>query len=231
VESYGPGRRGRRGDDSDEEPSRRERHEHDSDSHDHDDSHGHDDSHSHSDDSCEHCHHEYQYECNDLEWKNYMLDEAPAEDGVYLGDSSPGVPAYACYGRFESALGTAIGTGRIQVTEPRGMFSHNAPGYFSNDSTKIFYLKNDCKKYHFEWVTSAPGEIIPFAVESLRPMVNGFHDYIARKKISDQKTVFGAANPGKATMFYVDETQESQNQLGTSRDYEVLTCKAKKCEY
>jgi hypothetical protein len=177
--------------------------------------------------NCEHCHDEFKYECNDLEWVNYLLDEAPAEDGVYLGDSSTGIPAYACYGIFESALGTAIGTGRIQITEPKGMFSHRAPGYFSNDSSRIFYLKNDCKKYRFKWVNSAPGEIIPYAVEPLRPMANGFHDYIARKNISDKKTAFGAGRPGKGAIFYVDEF----NQLATSNDYEVLTCKSKKCEY
>jgi hypothetical protein len=181
--------------------------------------------------SCEHCHDEFKYECNDLEWVNYLLDEAPAEDGFYMGDSSPGVPAYACYGIFESALGTTIGTGRIQITEPKGMFSHRAPGYFSNDSSRLFYLKNDCKKYHFEWVVSGLSETVLYGVEPLRPKANGFPDYIGRKKISDQKTVFGAGRPGKATLFYVDDTKEYPNQLGTSDVYEVLTCKSKSCEF
>jgi hypothetical protein len=160
-----------------------------------------------------------------------MLDEAPAEDGVYMGDSSPGIPAYACYGIFESALGTAIGTGRIQITEPRGMFSHRIPGYFSNDTSRIYYLKNDCHKFKFEWVTAAQGEINTFGVEPLRPKADGFHNYIARKKINDQKMVFGAGLQPRASILYVDETQEYQNQLGASNDYEILTCKARHCEY
>jgi hypothetical protein len=192
-----------------------------------------DDSHSHSESgSCEHCHHNYQYVCNDLEWVQYLLDDAPAEYGVYMGDSSPGTPAYAGYGVFESELGTVIDTGRIQVTHPKGMVAARLPGYFSNDTCNIFYLKNDCEKYQFEWVISKPGEIIPYGVEPLRPMANGFRNYIARKRISDQKIVFGNGLPGKASFYYVDDTQAYPNQVGTSNsDFEVLTCKAKKCEF
>jgi hypothetical protein len=185
----------------------------------------------HGSESCENCHNDdFIYECNDLEWVKYLLDDAPAEDGVYLGDSSPGIPAYAGYSILESAIGTGVTPGRIQITEPKGMFTPHAPGYFSNDTFHIFYLKDDCKKYKFEWVPSKSGEIIPFAVEPLRPMINGFHDYVARKSINSQKTVFGAGIPGKATIFYIDETNEYPNQLVADRgEYEVLTCKAKKC--
>jgi hypothetical protein len=191
-----------------------------------------DDSHSHSESgSCEHCHHNYQYECNDLEWVQYLLDEAPAEYGVYMGDSSPGIPAYAGFGIFESAQGVAVDTGYIQITQPKGLISEMAPGYISNDSSKIYYLKNDCEKYQFEWVPFVSGQSVPFAVEALRPMANGYHDYVSRKVISAQKTVFGSGLPGKSRMDYVDITMEYPNQVGVSHDFEVLTCKAKRCKH
>lgn len=143
-----------------------------------------------------------------------------------MGDLSPGDPAFACYGKFSSGIGNSYGTGYIRISEPKGMVSHRAPGFFSNDSSKIYYLKNDCK-FKFEWVPSSNGEIVPFAVEPYLPLANGLHDFIARKKISDTEMVFDSAVISIGAIAYVDDDQK----LTFSHEYEVLTCKSTHCKF
>lgn len=64
--------------------------------------------------SCSHSH-EYIFQCNNNEWVRYMLDEAPAEEGLFYGDYAPGNPGFVGYvsSPFPSPA-------RIQIKNPKG---------------------------------------------------------------------------------------------------------------
>ena len=66
-----------------------------------------------------------------------MLDEAPAEDGVYVGDSQPGIPTFVG-GYYPTKYPISI-----SITNPKGGYLEK-PQKFFNDSATLFYLKKDC---------------------------------------------------------------------------------------
>lgn len=170
--------------------------------------------------SCESCEREFIHKCNNNEWVNYLLDDAPAEDGLYYGDLEPGVPTYVGYGELNSV----ILPGQIQIT--KGLFMFLAQRVqLKTDSANIYYLKKDCHHHKYEWVNSTGTSIVPFALEPKEASANGFPTYIAKISI-DGKVYFGFVGLPGGYMIYYDEFGKPRR----SADYEVLTCKSKVCK-
>lgn len=174
--------------------------------------------------SCENgkCKKEFKYRCNNLEWVPYKLDEAPAEDGVYLGDDSEGNPGFiGC-----SSVNGEIGTSRIQISCPQGSYQVYF-GYeaFINDTKRMWYLKNNCD-HQYTWINSSSGKLHPFGLEVFEEKVNGFEMYVGRRNLADGSVAAGIAVPSLGVMYYADE---ARNQLQV-REYEILICKSRVCE-
>lgn len=184
-----------------------------------------DDDHSeHHEKSEHHEHHEkeFKYKCNNNKWVNYLLDEAPAEYGVYYGDKEPGFPTFIGYTVFNPF----VLHGYIQIINPKGLTFFGSQGLgFSNDSSQIFYLKKDCH-HRYDWINSTGTTVVPFAIEPKESNANGYPSYIARKFI-EEKLYFGHVPVIGGLMFYVD----SLGIIRRSSEYEVLTCVSDHCEF
>jgi hypothetical protein len=167
--------------------------------------------------SCETCEEKFKYKCNNNEWVNYMLDEAPAEDGIYVGDSKPGIPIFVG-GYYPSKFPVGI-----SITEPKGGFLPQ-PQMFFNDSSEVFYLKKDCH-HKYEWVNSSNAEILDYALQAFQENAVGTPIYIGRKVFNDY-TSFLFASISVNLAYYI-------NNKGTTEktsEYQVLTCKSKHFE-
>lgn len=178
--------------------------------------------HSSSSESRECCTKPFKYRCNNNEWVNYMLDDAPAEEGVYYGDYGAGNPGFVGCGSVIQERGPS----RIQIIEPKGNYQVYGSGeQYLNDTTRMWYLKNNCD-HQYTWVNSSNGEILPYAVEPFEDNANGFTIYVGRKVIKNDTVAAGIIVPMLGVMYYADINKKMQQP----REYEVLVCKSKKCK-
>jgi len=175
-----------------------------------------------SSDSCEDCKPSYKFRCNNNEWVNYMLDDAPAEEGVYLGDHGEGNPGFIGCGSVIQERGPS----RIQIIEPKGNYQVYGGGEaFLNDTSRMWYLKKNCD-HQYTWVNSSDGELLTYAVEPFEDNANGFPIYVGRKVIKNDTVAAGIIVPFLGVMYYADMNKK----MHQPREYEVLICKSKKFE-
>jgi len=175
-----------------------------------------------SSESCETCECKFKFKCNNNEWVNYMLDDAPAEEGVYLGDFGAGNPGFVGAGMYAREHAPA----RVQIMAPKGVFEVFGTGeVFINDTARMWFLKKNCD-HQYTWVNSSNGELLPFAVEPIEEKVNGFTMYVGRKVIRNDTVAAGIVTPVSGSMFYAD----TNGKMHLPREYEVLICKSKKYE-
>jgi hypothetical protein len=144
-----------------------------------------------------------------------MLDEAPAEDGLYYGDSEPGVPGYV--GGFAPNYFPT----RIRITDPKGGFPFINGEKFINDSSLIFYLKKDCH-HKYEWVNATLSQEFPFAIQPFKEEAAGFSVYIGRIEFEDFKAFLTVVNLN-GLAGYTDKNGVTY----FVKEYQVLTCKSK----
>jgi hypothetical protein len=174
-------------------------------------------SHSHSGShSCETCRRKFIYKCNNNEWVNYNLDEAPAEDGIYIGDKSPGIPTFIG-GHFPSKQPL-----RIDITDPKGGKVPFQPNEIVlRDPSTVFYLKRSCD-HKYEWVNSTGREFVQNAVYAFYENSLGFTAYFGRKIIGEL-AAFVVAVPMSGYGTYTDLDGINQR----TDEYQVLTCKSR----
>lgn len=178
---------------------------------------------SRSSESCETCKATYKFQCNDNEWLPYMLDDAPAEEGIFYGDYGAGNPGFVgCGGVGDERL-----PARIQILEPKGAFEIYGKGEtFINDSAHMWYLKRNCE-HQYTWESSLNGQISPYGVEPISRNVNGYPIFVGRKVIDKYTVAAGKVLPLSGTMSYVS----TDGQRHRVTDFEVLVCRSKKCEF
>jgi len=175
-----------------------------------------------SSESCENCKPSYKFRCNNNEWVNYMLDDAPAEEGVYLGDFGAGNPGFIGCGSVAGERGPS----RIQIIEPKGNYQiYGSAEVLINDTSRMWYLKKNCD-HQYTWVNATNGEILPFAVEPFEDNANGFAMYVGRKIIKNDTVAVGCVIPFMGVMYYAGANKKQMHD----KTYEVLICKSKKFE-
>jgi hypothetical protein len=167
--------------------------------------------------SCESCEKDFKYKCNNNEWVNYMLDEQPAEDGIYVGDSKPGIPIFVG-GFFPGKYPVGI-----SITNPKGGTLIKSKVFLNNSAT-LHYLKRDCH-HKYEWVNSSNGEIEPYGMQAFYEDATGSSVYIARKVFTDY-TAFTEVFASLGFAAYLDKDGNTIN----TKEYQVLTCKSKHFE-
>lgn len=155
------------------------------------------------------------------EWVNYLLDDAPASEGLLAGKYL-GQNVYV--GRvLENGL---VGGGSIRTQDPKGAY---APGYGGEiritDSNFMWFLA-DNENYLFKWVTSGNGSKVPFAVEvSDCEASDGFFSYISKVNFEESTTI-GTVFVASGYNYYVDMNKIMRK----SNEYTVLTCRSKVCK-
>lgn len=168
------------------------------------------------------CDKPFIYKCNNNEWLPYLLDDAPAREGVYYGDYGVGNPGFV----GSSSVVGERGTSRIQIIDPKGSYQvYGGHEEFINDTNRMWYLKKNCN-HQYTWLNVSSSEIIPYAVQTFAENANGFPMYVGRKVINNYTVAAGISVPFMGVMYWANTAGNMfQEHYG-----EVLICKSNVCE-
>jgi hypothetical protein len=146
------------------------------------------------------------------EWRSYEHgSQEPLVNGLYVGNFNQGIPAFVGRGVYDDLRVT----GRIQVSEPSGLYHPSATRVHYITKGAEYLIKNP--NYNYSWVSSSNGDYVDDAVSPGYTPGRETH-FVGRIKIND-RTFYGKMliNVG---MYY----ENANNAEVHTSTYEVLTC-------